>query len=96
MKQFPKNFLWGASTSAFQVEGGYGEGGRGIANSDMCSIPKGQADFKTASDHFHHFKEDVALMKELSARIAFRIASMPSCHVSYVLLSFSTSFISDE
>ncbi|WP_455678099.1 glycoside hydrolase family 1 protein [Sharpea azabuensis] len=69
MKQFPKNFLWGASTSAFQVEGGYGERGRGIANSDMCSIPKGQADFKTASDHYHHFKEDVALMKELGLKV---------------------------
>lgn len=31
MKQmiFPTNFLWGASTSAFQVEGGYNEGGKG-------------------------------------------------------------------
>ena len=25
-KNMPKDFLWGASTSAFQVEGGYGEG----------------------------------------------------------------------
>ena len=69
MKQFPENFLWGASTSAFQVEGGYGEGGRGLANSDMRFIPEGQADFKIASDHFHHFKEDVALMKELGLKV---------------------------
>ena len=32
-KEFPKDFLWGASTSAFQVEGGFNEE-RGIANSD--------------------------------------------------------------
>lgn len=69
MKQFPENFLWGASTSAFQVEGGYGEGGRGLANSDMRLIPEGQADFKTASDHYHHVQEDVALMKELGLKV---------------------------
>ena len=39
-KEFPKDFLWGASTSAFQVEGGFNEE-RGIANSDMRHIPDG-------------------------------------------------------
>ena len=32
---FPTNFLWGASTSAFQVEGGYNEGGKGVATTDL-------------------------------------------------------------
>lgn len=68
-KSFPKSFLWGASTSAFQVEGGFNEGGRGIANSDMRNIPSDQADFKTASDHYHHVKEDVALMKECGLKV---------------------------
>lgn len=44
-KEFPKDFLWGASTSAFQVEGGFNEE-RGIANSDMRHIPDGLADYK--------------------------------------------------
>ena len=34
---FPKNFLWGGATAANQYEGGYNEGGRGLAISDMIS-----------------------------------------------------------
>lgn len=30
-KEFPKDFLWGASTSAYQVEGGYDEGNKGLS-----------------------------------------------------------------
>lgn len=66
--EFPDNFLWGASTSAFQVEGGFNEG-RGIANSDMRYVPEGLADYKVASDHYHHMKEDIALMKELGLKV---------------------------
>lgn len=36
---FPTNFLWGASTSAFQVEGGYNEGGKGVATTDLGARP---------------------------------------------------------
>lgn len=66
--KFPNHFLWGASTSAFQVEGGFKEG-RGIANSDMRYVPSGLADYKIASDHYHHVKEDVHLMKELGIKV---------------------------
>ena len=38
MYQFPDHFLWGASTSAFQVEGGYDEGGRGLATTDVQKL----------------------------------------------------------
>ena len=31
----PENFLWGGATAANQCEGGYAEGGRGIANIDL-------------------------------------------------------------
>lgn len=64
-----KNFLWGASTSAFQVEGAYNEDGKGIATTDVRKVPDGVADNKVASDHYHHYKEDVQLMSELGIKI---------------------------
>ena len=36
---FPEGFLWGGATAANQCEGGYNEGGRGLANVDV--IPHG-------------------------------------------------------
>ncbi len=45
LKEFPHDFLWGASTSAHQAEG--------------------ITDYKIASDHYHHYKEDIALMGEM-------------------------------
>lgn len=66
---FPKSFLWGVSTSAFQIEGGALEGGRGVATTDLASRASGMADTSVASDHYHHWREDVALMKELGIRV---------------------------
>lgn len=43
---FPDNFLWGGATAANQCEGGYDQGGRGLANVDV--IPHGQDRFKVA------------------------------------------------
>lgn len=62
---FPENFLWGASSSAWQVEGATTEGGRGPATIDLNSQTKKPfTDNSIAADHYHHYKEDVALMKE--------------------------------
>lgn len=66
---FPTNFLWGASTSAFQVEGGYNEGGKGVATTDLGARRPGIADNKVAADHYHHWKEDVDLMAELGLKV---------------------------
>ena len=44
---FPKDFLWGGATAANQCEGGYDEGGRGLANVDV--IPHGSERWKVAS-----------------------------------------------
>ena len=62
---FPKGFFWGASSSAWQVEGATLEGGRTSAIIDLNSqTKKPYADNSIAADHYHHYKEDVQLMKE--------------------------------
>lgn len=73
LKEFPENFLWGASTSAYQVEGAYNEDGKGLSIQDLHAPTSGITDFKVASDHYHHFKEDVALMAELGLK-AYRFS----------------------
>lgn len=65
LKDFPKDFLWGASTSAYQVEGAYNEDGKGLSVQDTKEIIPGTPDFKVSSDHYHHYKEDVALFAEM-------------------------------
>ncbi|WP_433774368.1 glycoside hydrolase family 1 protein [Bacillus wiedmannii] len=66
---FKKDFLWGASTSAYQVEGAYNADGKGLSVQDVKVIPKGTSDFKVCSDHYHHFKEDVKLFSELGLKV---------------------------
>lgn len=62
---FPENFMWGASSAAWQVEGAVAEDGRTPAIIDLNSKTKtGYADNSIASDHYHHYKEDVQLMAE--------------------------------
>lgn len=62
---FPENFMWGASSSAWQVEGAVAEGGRTPAIIDLNSKKKKPyADNTIAADHYHHYKEDVELMAE--------------------------------
>ncbi len=70
-KQFPDNFLWGASSSAFQIEGGWEEDGKGKTVADFNSFKRShiQADSKVASDFYHHWREDILLMKELGLKI---------------------------
>ena len=70
-KPFPNGFLWGASSSAFQIEGGWDEDGKGMTVADYNSFKRSdkQADSKVASDFYHHWREDIALMKELGLNI---------------------------
>ncbi|WP_462412589.1 glycoside hydrolase family 1 protein [Neobacillus sp. Marseille-QA0830] len=67
---FKEDFLWGASSSAFQIEGAWDEDGKGMTVADFNSFKKSavQADTKTASDFYHHFQEDILLMKELGLK----------------------------
>ncbi|MDF7671424.1 glycoside hydrolase family 1 protein [Orbaceae bacterium ESL0721] len=75
MKQFPDNFLWGASSSAFQIEGGWNEDGKGVTVADYNSFQRShlQADSKVASDFYHRYEEDIKLFKELGLK-AYRFS----------------------
>lgn len=66
---FGPDFLWGVSTSAYQIEGAVAEGGRGPSSWDtFCAEPGrilGGDTGAVACDHYHRYAEDVALMKDL-------------------------------
>lgn len=69
---FPKNFLWGAATSAYQIEGATREDGRGESIWDrFCKTPKKIAGGHTgdvACDHYNRWKEDIELMSVLGLK----------------------------
>jgi len=71
-KSFPQDFLWGAATSAYQVEGAWNEDGKGESIWDHYSHrPFNIRDGDTgdvAADHYHLMPEDVDLMKELGLK----------------------------
>ena len=65
---FPKDFLWGSASAAYQVEGAWNLNGKGKSVWDeFVRIPnktfKG-SNGDVAVDHYHRFKEDIALMAE--------------------------------
>ena len=66
---FPEGFRWGTATSAYQIEGATQEDGRGVSIWDTFSRLPGKirdgANADVADDHYHLYKEDVALMKAL-------------------------------
>jgi len=66
---FPPGFLWGAATAAYQIEGASAADGRGASIWDtFCRTPGRVKDGDTgdvACDHYHRYRDDVALMAEL-------------------------------
>src|SRR5690348_13514797 len=64
---FPANFLWGAATSAYQIEGATHEDGRtdSIWDTFTGDTAPGES-AQVAADHYHRMPEDVALMAELN------------------------------
>ena len=75
---FPQGSLWGASSSAFQVEGVWDEDGKGMTVADVDSFKRSdrQADTRIASDPYHRWREDIELMTQLGLK-AYRRASCP-------------------
>jgi beta-glucosidase len=66
---FPPSFLWGVSTSAYQIEGATREDGRGLSIWDQFAATPGTTyqgqTGDIAADHYHRMQDDVALMAEL-------------------------------
>jgi beta-glucosidase len=75
--RFPDGFLWGAATAAYHIEGAAEEDGRGLSVWDTFSRSPGcvrNGDTgDTAADHYHRWREDVALMRDLGLR-AYRFS----------------------
>lgn len=77
LDDFPKDFLWGSASAAYQIEGAWNEDGKGKSIwDDFAKIP-GKTFENTngdvAVDHYHRFKEDVALMAEMGLK-AYRFS----------------------
>ena len=80
-----KDFLWGGATAAHQIEGAYDVGGKGISIADVMTVggpnkprritdgilPGENYPNHEATDFYHHYKEDVALLAEMGFK-AFR------------------------
>jgi beta-glucosidase len=79
--QFPKNFQWGTSTSAYQVEGAWNEDGKGESIWDRFShtpgLVQGGDTGDVACDFYHRYRQDVALMKELGVNASRFSISWP-------------------
>jgi len=74
---FPPGFVWGAATAAYQVEGAAAEDGRTPSIWDTFSHTPGKVrngdTGDIAADHYHRYRDDVALMKDLGLK-AYRFS----------------------
>ncbi|SDI23689.1 beta-glucosidase [Actinokineospora alba] len=67
--KFPEGFMWGAATASYQIEGAVDEGGRGRSIWDTFAHTPGKVaggdTGDVAADHYHRYRSDVALMRDL-------------------------------
>jgi beta-glucosidase len=75
--KFPHNFLWGAATASYQIEGSWNEDGKGESIWDRFSHTSGKiSDNSTgdvACDHYHRYLDDIALMRRIGLK-AYRFS----------------------
>ena len=74
---FPPDFIWGAATASYQIEGAAHEDGRGESVWDrFCATPgkvRNGDSGDVACDFYHRYRDDVGLMRELGLQ-AFRFS----------------------
>jgi beta-glucosidase len=74
---FPSGFVWGTATSSYQIEGAVNEDGRGRSIWDIFSHTPGKIEDNSngdrANEHYHRYKEDVALIRDLGVK-AYRFS----------------------
>ena len=77
-QEFPQDFVWGAATASYQIEGAWDEDGKGENIWDRFSHTPGKVENgdtgDVACDHYHRWKDDIALMKSLGLR-AYRFST---------------------
>src|SRR5262245_43529827 len=70
-REFPTDFYWGVATSSYQIEGAWNEDGKGPSIWDAYAHTPGKIRNNdtgdVANDHYHRYKEDVALMRDMGA-----------------------------
>lgn len=74
---FPQDFIWGAASAAYQIEGAVAEDGRSPSIWDVLSHEPGRIydshNGDVACDHYHRWREDIALLRELGVG-AYRLS----------------------
>jgi len=76
--RFPDGFYWGTGTSCYQIEGAWNEDGKGPSIWDTYAHTPGKIrngdTGDVANDHYHRYREDVALMKRELGANAYRFS----------------------
>ena len=97
---FPPDFVWGAATASYQIEGAWKADGKGESLWDRFShtpghIANGDTGDETC-DHYHHYPQDVALMKVLGCtrtaspypgRVCCRLAAVQSTWLAWISMT---------